>query len=442
VPRKLAISQRMFERAAKSLVGGVGGNGRGTHFGFKPHPLFIERGTGAYLEDVDGNTYIDYLAAWGPLILGHRNPAVINSVTTAVNELGSMIGLGHRFEIEAAESAIAAVPCWDLVRFGNTGSEAVIAALRLARGVTGRQLILRFEGHFHGWTDLINFSAKPDLAKAGDELRPTPVPSSLGMASVLAETLLVRQWGDTEALEQTFKEFGSKIAGVICEPIMANVGVIAPDPAYLQQLRDLTKKYGALLIFDEVKTGFRVALGGAQELYGVIPDVSVAAKALGAGFPISAVGGSRALFEAVIDGRIVYSATYHTNPIGLAACIAALKEMRVPGFFERITALGNALQTGLTAAAEKAGIRALATGVGPLFQLFFADRAPRNYRDAVRLIDAEAYREFWALMLERGILFNPHPQECWFVSSAHSEREVEKTLDAASDAFQVMKKRR
>lgn len=434
----LDTSRRMFERAQQSLAGGVGGNGRGQEFGFRPHPIFFARGTGPYLEDFDGNKYVDYLAAWGPLVLGHRPGPVIDFVCRTVRDVGSMIGLGHALEIDAAESATAAVPSWERVRFANTGSEAVMAALRMARGLTGRQRILRFEGHFHGWPDLINFSAKPDLSKAGDELRPTPVPGSDGMADVLAETLIVRQWADEDALRQTFEEWGRELAAVICEPIMANASVIPPRPAYLQLLRDLTRKFGVVLIFDEIKSGFRVSLGGAQELYGIMPDISLAAKALGAGFPIAAVGGSREVFEPVVDGRVVHSSTYHTNPVGLAACVATLKELRVPGFFDRISALGNQLRSGLSEVAHAAGTEVSVVGIGPLLQVVFADHAPTNYRDLIRSFDSEAYRRFWALMLDRGIFFNPHPQECWFISGAHTELEIEQTIDAAADAFAAM----
>jgi glutamate-1-semialdehyde 2,1-aminomutase len=428
-------SERLYQRALRSEAAGVGGNARSPHAGFKPHPIFVERGTGAYVEDVDGNRYIDYLAAFGPLVLGHRPGPVIDAVVRTVREMGTMFGLGHRLEIEAAESVVDAVPCWDLVRFANTGTEAVLAALRMARAYTGRTKILRFEGHYHGWSDQVHFSAKPALDLVGDEARPTPVPGTAGIPDVMADLLVVRQWNDPDILEQTFAEHGDELAAVICEPIMGNSTIVPPRPGYLELLRELTTRHGVVLIFDETKTGFRVALGGAQELYGVTPDLSTVAKAIGGGFPLAAVGGRRELFEPVIDGRVLHSATYHTNPPALAACVATMKELRRPGFFANVTALGEQLASGLTQAATEAGVSAFARGVGPLLQVVFAERESHNYRDLLRTIDDAAYRRFWASMLDRGVLFNPQPLECWFVSGAHGAAEVELTVESARAAF-------
>jgi glutamate-1-semialdehyde 2,1-aminomutase len=428
----------MFERAGASLAGGVGGSGRGIAFGFRPHPIYVAHAEGSHLTDVDGNVFVDYLAAWGPLVLGHRPFAVIDAVTRAMNELGSMLGVGHRLEIEAAESVVDAVPSWELVRFANTGTEAVMAALRMARGYTGRDKVLRFEGHFHGWSDLINYSTKPPLDQAGDPERPNIVPASKGMMAAAGDSLIVRQWNDPAILETTFAEHGSELAGVICEPIMANAAVIPPAPGYLELLRRLCDAHGVVLIFDEVKTGFRVGLGGAQELYGVMPDISTAAKALGAGFPIAAVGGRKDLFEPVIRGDVIHSATYHTNPVGLAACIATLKELRRPGLYPRLFSLGESLAQGLSAAAAEHGLDARAEGVGPLLQMRFTTDDVTNYREIVAANRADQYRTWWDLMFNAGILFNPHPLECWFVSGAHTERDVEETISAASRTFSEM----
>jgi glutamate-1-semialdehyde 2,1-aminomutase len=431
----LAESARLYKRAMNSEPGGLGGNARGPLWGFEPHPIFMARGTGAYLEDVDGNQYLDYLAAWGPLILGHRPSPVIEAVTRAIRDTGSDLGFCHRLEFEAAEIAVDAVPSWEQVRFSNTGSEAVMSALRIARGYTGRTKVLRFEGHFHGWTDLINFSSKPEIARAGSDDEPVPVPASAGMAEVLGETLIVRQWNDSEILEHTFSEHGSELAAVICEPIVANSSVIPPDPGYLELMRSLTTKYGVVLIFDEVKTGFRVALGGAQQMLGVTPDLSTAAKALGAGFPVAAVGGRKDLFEPVASGAVGQGSTYQANPMVLAAVVATLTELRKPGFFERITGLGDRLAAGLTELAEQAGVAAHARGVGPLLQVVFADHWVRNYRDLIRSSDQAAYHDFWRSMLDHGLVFNPHLTECWFVSGVHTDADIDTTLTGADAAF-------
>jgi glutamate-1-semialdehyde 2,1-aminomutase len=384
---------------------------------------------------VDGNEYIDYLAAFGPLVLGHRPPAVVDAIVRTVREMGTMFGLGHRLEIEAAESVVDAVPSWELVRFANTGTEAVLAALRMARAYTGRTKVLRFEGHYHGWADQVHYSAKPDLSLVGPPDRPTPVPGTEGIPEVFADTLIVRQWNDEAGLRETFAEHGHELAAVLCEPIMGNASVIPPLPGYLEAMRELCTRNGAVLIFDETKTGFRVALGGAQELYGVMPDISTAAKAIGGGFPLAAVGGRRELFEPVIDGRVLHSATYHTNPPALAACIATMKELRRPNVYRELYALGEQLTNGLTEAAREAHVTAFARGVGPLFQLVFADAAADNYRDLVRSMDDPAYRRFWSAMLDRGVLYNPQPLECWFVSTAHGPREIDQTVEAARAAF-------
>ncbi|MGH7641982.1 MAG: aspartate aminotransferase family protein [Candidatus Dormibacteria bacterium] len=432
----LSESARLFERAHASEPGGLGGNARGSLWGFEPHPIFMARGSGAYLEDVDGNRYIDFLAAWGPLILGHRPPKVIEAVTKVLHEMGSDLGFCHRLEFEAAEMVVDAVPAWDQVRFASTGSEAVMSALRIARAYTGRSRVLRFEGHFHGWTDLINFSSKPDIANAGPDDAPRPVPASAGMVEILGQTLVVRQWNDAEILEQTFAEHGSELAAVICEPILANASVIPPEPGYLELMRELTIKHGVVLIFDEVKTGFRVARGGAQELLGVTPDLSTAAKALGGGFPIAAVGGRRELFEPVAKGLVGQGSTYQANPMVLAAAIATLHELNAPGFFDEVSALGERLVSGLSGLAEGAGVTAYARGVGPIFQIVFADHYVANYRDLMRSSNQDAYRSFWRSLVNSGVMFNPHITECWFVSAAHTQDEVTATLAVAQEAFE------
>jgi glutamate-1-semialdehyde 2,1-aminomutase len=432
-------SKRLFERALRSEPGGVGGSDqRGPLAGFEPHPIFMARGTGAYLEDVDGNTYIDYLAAWGPLILGHRPANVLAAVHRTLDEMGPTLGFNHELEIAAAEAAIEAVPCWEQVRFANTGTEAVMLALRAARGYTGKTRVLRFEGHYHGWSDLIHFSVRPDLARAGSDREPIPLQATGGMVAGLADTLVVRPWNDVDALELTFAEMGDELAAVICEPIVGGASVIPPRPGYLERMRELTAKHGVVLIFDEVKTGFRVALGGAQELYGVLPDMSVAAKALGAGFPVGAVGGRKELFEPFAQGRVTQGSTYQANPMVLAACLATIEELRAPGFFERITAMGDALSEGLTALAHEAGLAAHARGVGPILQMVFADHQVENFRDFARSSDRALYREFWLGMVDAGVMFVPQPSGCWFVSGAHTQVEIDKTLEVAGEVLMGM----
>ena len=435
--RGLDHSRELFERAQKTLPGGVGGNARSTTAGWRPHPIFMKAGDGSRIFDVDGNEYIDYLAAFGPLILGHKPRPVLEAVKRVLDEVGSMLGAPHLLETETAEMAVAAVPCWELVRFANTGSEAVTAALRVARAYTGRLKVLRFEGHFHGQGDVIHFSAKPPLDKAGPEREPIPVPGSGGIPGVLAETLIVRPWNDPTVLEQTISDHGHEIAAVICEPVMANCGVVPPRHGYLELLRRLTAAKGIVLIFDEVKTGFRLALGGAQEYYGVTPDLSVAAKAIAAGFPTAAVGGRRELMDVITQNRVVQSATYHTNPVVMAAVNATLRELSRPGFYRDLFHIAEVLQRGLQSAADEVGVPLVIQGVGPLFQIHFSDRPLHNYREVATYCRVEEYSRFWRAMLERGVYFNPMQQECWFVSSAHTEEDVRATVERTHEALVV-----
>ncbi len=435
ITRSLDRSRQMYERALKSLVGGVGGNARGPEWGWRPHPVFMARGTGARMWDVDGNEYIDYLAAFGPLLLGHRPPRVITAVREAMETMGSMLGTGHALELEAAERVVAAVPCYELVRFANTGSEAVQAAIRVARTYTGREKILRFEGQFHGMAEVIHWSSKPRLELAGPREAPHPVAGSTGVPKVLGDTLLIRPWNDPEILRRTIAEHGPELAAVITEPVMANCGVIPPRPGYLEELRDLTARHGIVLIFDEVKTGFRLARGGAQEYYRIMPDLAVTAKAIAAGFPLAAVGGRKELMEVISLHRVAQSATYHTNPVAMAACKAAMEEIATPGFYTRLFQTSEALCDGLRRVAAEAGVPIVLQGVGPIFQVHFADRPLWEYRDLAQHARADQYTIFWQVMFERGVLFNSHYQECWFVSAAHGAAEVAESVAAAREAF-------
>jgi glutamate-1-semialdehyde 2,1-aminomutase len=437
--RSYERSRQMYERAQKSLVGGVGGNSRSLEWGWQPHPVYMDHGTGPRIWDVDGNEYIDYLAAFGPLILGHRPPRVLQAVREVMESMGSMLGLCHVHEFEAAERVLAAVPCFELVRFANTGAEAVQAALRVARAYTGREKVLRFEGQFHGMGEVIHWSAKPPLDKAGPREQPNVIAGSQGVPKVFGETLIVRPWNDLEILRRTMADHGRELAAVITEPVMANCGVLPPRPGYLEELRRLTAECGVILIFDEVKTGFRLALGGAQEYYGILPDLAVLAKGLAAGFPLAAVGGRKEIMQVISMHGVAQSATYHTNPVAMAACRATLDELRVPDFYPQLMTTAQALREGLVHAAAQAGVSAQVQGVGPLFQVHFADRPLWEYRDVAQYSRREPYQVFWHVMFEQGVLLNPQYQECWFVSAAHGAREVAETLAAAEKAFAAVR---
>jgi glutamate-1-semialdehyde 2,1-aminomutase len=433
--RRTTESERLYALAAHSLAGGVGSGTRSPRSGWLPLPVFVAEGRGARLTDVDGNVYIDYAMGLGPLILGHRPAALIEAVTRTLTERGSLFALAHDLEGEAAAVVSRRLPSIELLRFGNSGTECVQYALRFARAYTGREKILRFEGHYHGWSDAIHWSAHPTLEAAGPRERPVAVPGSSGIPATLADTLIIASWNDPERLEQIFADHGDQIAAVITEPILGNAGGIMPQPGYLERMRELTSDAGALLIFDEVLTGFRVHSAGAQGLLGVTPDLTVLAKALGAGFPVAAVGGRREIMEMLTDGRTMHGGTYNSNPLVCAAVIAACAETGRDGFYEELNARGERLANGLVQAAAANGLDACWAGVGALFQLWFATQPPRDYREAVELASRSPFPTLYAQLLERGVLIQPPQEGLLFTSGAHTNEDVEITLERVREAM-------
>jgi len=434
-------SRALYERALRSLAGGVGSMARGTFAGYAPHPLYMDRGEGARIYDVDGNEYVDYLLALGPLILGHRPPAVTKAVVETIERSGSMLGTNHPLEPDLAERVVRAVPGADLVRFSNSGTEAVMMALRIARAFTGRRRIVRFEGHFHGWADAIQWSVRPPVAAAGLEHAPRPLPAAPGIPEELAETIVVLPWNRPDLLERTIRDRRSEIAAVITEPLMANNGCVEPQPGFLRAVREVTAAHDVLLIFDEVITGFRLALGGAQERYGVRADLATFAKALGAGYPISAVAGRRDVMELVARNEVPYLGTYNTSSLVVAAAIATLDELARPGTYERLHALGERLANGLRDEFRGAGIPALVQGPGPVFQLWFTETPATTYREAIAKAKPAFYAAFQQAMLRRGVLFHPSQQEHLFLSTAHTDGDVDRTLEAARGAVAEIRDR-
>jgi len=328
-------SGALFDEARRYIPGGAGSSARTVKFGWQPYPPFMAEGSGSRLRDVDGHEYVDYLLGLGPMILGHRHPAVTGAVAAAISGLGTCFGLPYELEIEAARKVVAAVPGVDMVRFTNSGSEAVGTAVRLARAHTGRRLVIRFEGHYHGWQDTIYWSNHVDPAAAGPASSPRPVPSGPGVPAELAGTLIVLTWNDAESFAKVMDERGDEVAAVITEPVMFNTGCVLPEPGYLELLRQETQRHGALLIFDEVITGFRFARGGAQEFFGVTPDLTTLAKGLGGGFPVAAIGGSTAVMSMIAEGRYSHSGTYNANVIACAAVSATMDVLAEPGLFDR-----------------------------------------------------------------------------------------------------------
>ncbi len=435
-------SRALFERASRTIPGGAGSSARTVKFGWAPYPPFIKQGKGSRLWDVDGNEYVDYLLGLGPMILGHRHPVVTEAVSDAISWYGTCFGLPYELEVEAAEKVVAAVPGIDQVRFTNSGSEAVGTAVRLARAHTGRRLVVRFEGHYHGWQDTVYWSNHPDPVEAGPADHPRPVAAGPGVPAELADTLVVLSWNDPESISALMAERGHEVAAVITEAAVFNTGCILPEPGYLELLRSLTTEHGALLIFDEVITGFRFCRGGAQEWFGVTPDLTTLAKGLGGGFPVAAIGGSREAMSLIAEGRYSHSGTYNANVVQCAAVSATMDVLAEPGLYERQRAVGDRLADGLRGLAAEAGIPATVQGLGTVLQLWFAAEPIRNWRDAERYADEARFTRWYQEMFQRGVLFHPLQFENLFVSLVHTDADVDRTLAAAAESFDVLSRER
>ncbi len=426
-------SAKLFDAACGPIPGGVNSTARATWAGWTPYPLFVERGEGSHLRDVDGNEYIDYLLGLGPMLLGHRPPRVTQAVVDFIEQRGTVFALPTSDEARLAQKIIAAVPCVEQVRLCNTGTEAVLYATRLARAFTGRPKLIRFEGMYHGFSDQVYWSKHPDIAKAGPDAHPVPVPQGPGLPRGVEANLIILPWNDADALADAIKREGDSIAAVITEPVMCNTGCILPKPGYLEAMRELTMRHGIVLLFDEVITGFRLGLGGAQARFGVTPDLAVFAKGLGGGFPVAACGGRADIMALVAEGKVSMAGTYNANGIAIAAANAALDELATPGLFAKLDALSDALRLGLDEVLRDAGLPASVVGVGPLMQAWFARAPIHNYRDAERHADQRLFDRWWRGMLARGVLFHPGAYENLFVSTAHTREDIAETLAAAKE---------
>jgi len=420
-------SHALFERARSLLPGGVNSPVRA----FKSvggEPFFVQRADGPYLFDVDGNRYIDYVGSWGPMIVGHNHAAVRQAVKRAIGD-GLSFGAPTEAEIAMAERLTALVPSMEMVRMVNSGTEATLSAIRLARGATGRTCIVKFEGCYHGHGDSF-------LVKAGSGALTLGVPTSPGVPKALADLTLTLPYNDFDAASTLFAQAGADIAGLIIEPVVGNANCLPPREGYLQHLRELCTQHGALLIFDEVMTGFRVALGGAQARYGVTPDISTFGKIIGGGMPVGAYGGRRELMEQIAPAGPIYQAgTLSGNPVAMAAGLAMLDLVSEPGFHDALEANSNLLCDGLEAAARDAGVPFTTTRVGGMFGLFFTDQPyVDTYAQAVAC-DTAAFNRFFHAMLARGVFLAPSAFEAGFMSSAHDAPVIEATIMAAREAF-------
>jgi len=419
-------NDQLFERSRKTIPGGVNSPVRAFR-AVGGVPRFVVRGEGSRIWDADGRAYIDYVGSWGPLALGHADPDVVAAVRLAAGR-GLSFGAPTEGEAEFAELLARLVPGLELVRLVSSGTEATMSALRLARGATGRSCIVKFEGCYHGHADSL-------LVKAGSGALTLGNPSSAGVTPETASQTLVLDYNDAAGAEAAFAEHGPSIACVIVEPVAGNMNLVAPAAGFLKKLRELCTRHGALLIFDEVMTGFRVGLRGAQGLYGIQADLITLGKVAGGGMPLGAFGGRREIMEKIAPLGPVYQAgTLSGNPLAVAAGLATLRKLEAPGFFERLGAATRSLCEGLVAAGRKRGVPFSAQAVGGMFGLYFRAVPPSSYAEVMQC-DAEAFKRFFHGMLERGVYLAPSAYEAGFVSSAHSDADIAATIAAAEAAF-------
>ena len=423
----MSRSHDLFVAAQQHIPGGVNSPVRAFR-GVGGEPVFFDRADGAYLFDVDGRRYVDYVGSWGPMILGHAHPEVLAAVAQTAAK-GLSFGAPTPLETRMAERVCELVPSMDMVRMVSSGTEATMSAIRLARGYTGRDKIVKFEGCYHGHADSL-------LVKAGSGALTLGQPSSPGVPASLAEHTITLDFNDSDQIHETFARIGEQVACIIVEPVAGNMNCIPPLPDFLETLREACDEFGAVLVFDEVMTGFRVALGGAQERYGVTPDLTTLGKVIGGGMPVGAFGGRREIMEKIAPLGPVYQAgTLSGNPVAMSAGLRTLELLSVPGFFEELGAKTERLATGLVGVAKAAGVPLTANCVGGMFGIFFTD-APQvtNYAQATAC-NVDQFKRFYHAMLRRGVYLAPSAFEAGFVSAAHTDADLDATLAAAAEAF-------
>lgn len=426
----MSQSQHLYELAQQSIPGGVNSPVRAFR-GVGGHPLFIQRGQGAYIYDADGHAYIDYVGSWGPLILGHAHPEVIAKVQAALQN-GFSFGAPTEIEVQLAQKVKEYMPSLELMRFVSSGTEAAMSAIRLARGFTKRHKIIKFAGCYHGHADSL-------LVAAGSGALTLGVPSSAGVPDSIAQHTLVAEYNDFEQTAKLFATYGDDIACVIVEPIAGNMNCILPAPGFLSGLRELCDRYGSVLIFDEVMTGFRVGLGGAQAHYQIKPDLTVLGKIIGGGFPAAAFGGRREIMQYLAPLGPVYQAgTLSGNPIAMTAGLATLELISQPAFYETLAQQTRYLAQGLKEAAEKAHIPLFVNAIGGMFGLFFTSATDLQNETDVKQCQVGLFKQFFHAMLANGIYLAPSAFEAGFVSAAHGEKEIAITLQKAEQVFQAL----
>ena len=423
-------SKEMFERGKRTLVGGVDSPVRAFR-AVGGTPLVIDHAAGTRLYDIDGREYLDYVCSWGALILGHAHPDVVAAVSDQAAK-GTSYGMTSPLEIELGERIVAAVPSIEMVRFVSSGTEAAMSAVRLARAFTERDMVIKFEGCYHGHSDGF-------LSEAGSGLATLGIAACPGVPEAFASLTLNTPFNDLEAVEALFHKHPKKIAAIMIEPVAANMGVVAPSPGFLEGLRKITKREGALLIFDEVITGFRVAYGGAQQVYKIVPDLTVMGKIIGGGLPVAAYGGKREIMEHVAPTGPVYQAgTLSGNPLAMRAGLVMLPKLQVSGFYDDLNRKTERLAEGFRAALKDTSISGVVNIAGSLLTIFFSDNPVRNYEDAKKS-DTARFGQFFQGMLHRGIFLPPSQYEAFFVSAAHSDSDIDMTIEAARESLAALR---
>lgn len=425
----MGINESLFERAQITNPGGVNSPVRAFR-SVGGAPRFIERAKGAYMWDAEGKRYIDYVGSWGPMILGHNHPAVIKAVHEAVDR-GLSFGAVTEGEIDIAEEIVRIMPNIEQVRLVSSGTEAGMSAIRLARGFTGRNKIVKFEGCYHGHSDSL-------LVKAGSGMLTFGNPSSAGVPADLTQHTLVLEYNNPQALEDAFRQWGDEIACVIVEAVAGNMNMVPGTQEFIDTMRALCTKHGALLIVDEVMTGFRVALHGAQSLYKVVPDITMLGKVIGGGMPVAAFGGRRDVMQKIAPVGPVYQAgTLSGNPVAVASGLATLREIQKPGFYEELSRKAQRLTEGLNAAAREAGVDFCSRSLGGMLGLFFLKQLPQGFADVMKA-DPQIFGRFFHAMLDRGVYLAPSIFEAGFISAAHTDEDIDATIAAARESFALL----